>query len=118
MRALCRIVGMFSCVRSQNHVKEALLGVKIARNEDIRVRFHSLVFALFGQPQYRNPVSKVFQSLFMCLECFRHALTVNQLAHFVGMQSRVTTWAVSSGDAEPGRAAEPYNAEASMVVGA
>ena len=41
----------------------------------------------------------------MCSECFRHALTVNQLAYFVGMQSRLTAWAVSSRDAEQQRLA-------------
>ena len=38
--------------------------------------------------------------MFMCLQCFRHALKVNQLAYIDGVQSRLTTWAVSSRDAK------------------
>ena len=53
--------------------------------------------------QLKNPANKVVQSLFVRLECFTHAATVNQLAYCVGMQSRLTTWAVSSRDAEQQR---------------
>ena len=77
--------------------------VLFACNEYICVRFHSLVFALFGQRRFKNPVNKVVQSLFVCLECFEHALAVNQLAYFVGVQSRLTTCAVTSRDAEQQR---------------